>query len=74
MNVGSLVARHARYRGQHVALVVDDTRLRFDELGARVKAAEKAAKASGSSTGEKKSGVIRSPAPVVHQSPLSWPR
>ena len=47
MNVGSLVARHARYRGQHVALVVDDTRLRFDELGARVNQLANAFQAMG---------------------------
>ena len=47
MNVGSLVVRHARYRGQHMALVVDNTRLRFDELGARVNQLANAFQAMG---------------------------
>ncbi|MEP6729512.1 MAG: AMP-binding protein [bacterium] len=36
MNVGSLLPRHARYRGEHLALVCDDTRLTYAELAARV--------------------------------------
>jgi acyl-CoA synthetase (AMP-forming)/AMP-acid ligase II len=36
VNVGSLVARHARYRGDHLALVCGETRLTWQELSARV--------------------------------------
>lgn len=36
MNVGSLLARHARYRPDHVALVCDPERLTFAELNRRV--------------------------------------
>ena len=36
MNVGSLVGRHARYRGGHPALVCGETRLTWAELGAKV--------------------------------------
>ncbi len=36
MNVGSLLPRHAKYRGEHLGLVCGDTRLTFAELGARV--------------------------------------
>ena len=32
MNVGSLLPRHARYRGDHTALVVGDRRMSFREL------------------------------------------
>src|SRR4051812_49478822 len=36
MNVGSLLARHARYRRDHTALVCGAERLTYGELGARV--------------------------------------
>lgn len=36
MNVGSLLARHARYRPDHVALVCEPERLTFAQLHARV--------------------------------------
>lgn len=36
MNVGSLLARHARYRPGHIALVCDPERLTFAELNKRV--------------------------------------
>jgi long-chain acyl-CoA synthetase len=36
VNVGSLVPRHARYRGDHLAVVCGETRLTWRELGARV--------------------------------------
>src|SRR4051812_42830289 len=36
MNVGSLLARHARYRRDHTALVCGSERLTYGELGARV--------------------------------------
>ena len=36
MNVGSLLPRHARVRGDHLALVCGESRLTYRELGARV--------------------------------------
>lgn len=36
MNIGSLLPRHAKYRPNHLALVVGSTRLTFRELEARV--------------------------------------
>ena len=36
MNVGSLLPRHAWYRGDHLALVCGDTRLTFAQLAGRV--------------------------------------
>jgi long-chain acyl-CoA synthetase len=36
MNVGSLVSRHARYRGDHPALVCGESRLTWTELARRV--------------------------------------
>ena len=36
MNVGSLLPRHAKYRGEHLAVVCDETRLTYGELAARV--------------------------------------
>jgi non-ribosomal peptide synthetase component E (peptide arylation enzyme) len=36
MNIGALLPRHARYRPDHVALVVGDQRLTYRELNAIV--------------------------------------
>ena len=36
MHIGTLLARHARYRPQHVAVVCSDQRLTFDAFNRRV--------------------------------------
>ena len=36
MNIGSLLPRHARTRGDHTAIVFDDQRLSFRQFNARV--------------------------------------
>ncbi len=58
MNVGSLVARHARYRGDHLALVCGDTRLTWSELGARVNRVSNALLALGLGKGDKLAVVV----------------
>ena len=58
MNVGSLLPRHARYRGEHLALVCGDTRLTFAELGARVNRLANALLALGLTKGDKLAVVM----------------
>lgn len=58
MNVGSLVARHARYRGDHLALVCGETRLTWGELGARVNRLSNALLALGLRKGDKLAVVM----------------
>ena len=53
MNVGSLVPRHARYRGAHPALVCGDMRLTWAELGTRVNRVANALHALGLRKGDK---------------------
>ena len=53
MNVGSLLPRHARYRGDHLALVCGETRLTFAALGARVNQLANAFVALGLRKGDK---------------------
>lgn len=36
MNIGTLLPRHARYRADHLALVVGDQQLSYQELNACV--------------------------------------
>lgn len=58
MNVGSLLPRHARYRGDHLALVCGDTRLSYAELAARVNRAARAFRALGLVKGDKLAVVM----------------
>ena len=53
MNVGSLLARHARYRPDHLALVCGERRLTFRELEARVNRFANALRALGLRKGDK---------------------
>ncbi len=52
MNVGSLLPRHARFRGDHLALVCGDERLTFAALSARVNALANALVALGLRKGD----------------------
>ena len=58
MNVGSLVARHAQFRGSHLALVCGSTRLTFRELAARVNRAANVFQALGLQKGDKLAVVM----------------
>jgi long-chain acyl-CoA synthetase len=58
MNIGSLLPRHARYRGDHTALVVGDLRLSFRELNAFVNRLANVLLASGLSKGDKLTTVL----------------
>ena len=58
MNVGSLLPRHARYRGDHTALVVGDLRLSFRELNRYVNRLANALLASGLKKGDKLTTVL----------------
>ena len=58
MNVGSLLPRHARYRGEHLALVCGETRLTFAEYGAKVNQVANALLALGLRKGDKLAVVI----------------
>lgn len=53
MNIGSLLPRHARYRGDHLALVVGDRRLSYRELNAEVNRLANALRAAGLNKGDK---------------------
>ena len=53
MNVGSLLPRHAFYRGDHLALVCGETRLTYAELGARVNRLANAFLSLGLTKGDK---------------------
>jgi len=58
MDVGSLLARHARYRGGHTALVVGDLRLTFRELDRYVNRLANSLLASGLRKGDKLATVL----------------
>jgi acyl-CoA synthetase (AMP-forming)/AMP-acid ligase II len=58
MNVGSLLPRHARYRGDHTALVVGDLRLSFRELNRYVNRLANAMLAAGMKKGDKLTTVL----------------
>ena len=58
MNVGMLIPRHAKYRGDHLALVCGDTRLSFGELGARVNRVANAFLALGLRKGDRIAVVV----------------
>ena len=58
MNVGSLLPRHARFRGTHPALVCGDERLTYAELGARVNRVVNALSALGLQAGDKLAVIV----------------
>jgi long-chain acyl-CoA synthetase len=58
MNVGSLLPRHARYRGDHTALVVGDLRLSYRELNRYVNRLANGLLASGLRKGDKLTTVL----------------
>ncbi|MBK8908444.1 MAG: AMP-binding protein [Rhodospirillales bacterium] len=58
MNIGSLLPRHARFRGDHVALVVGDRRLTYRELNAYVNRYAHALLACGLRKGDKFTTVL----------------
>ncbi|HET9012836.1 MAG TPA: class I adenylate-forming enzyme family protein, partial [Gemmatimonadaceae bacterium] len=58
MNMGTLVPRHARYRGDHLALVCGRTRLTWRELGARVNRLANALHGLGLRKGDKLAVVM----------------
>ena len=58
MNIGSLLPRHARYRGKHDAFVIGEKRLNFLELNSRVNLVANALLAAGIRKGEKMATVL----------------
>jgi acyl-CoA synthetase (AMP-forming)/AMP-acid ligase II len=58
MNVGSLLTRHARYRGDHTALIVGDLRLSYRELNRHVNRLANALLAAGLKKGDKFTTVL----------------
>lgn len=58
MNVGSLLPRHARYRGDHTALVVGESRLSFRELNRYVNRLANALLAAGLKKGDTLTTVL----------------
>jgi acyl-CoA synthetase (AMP-forming)/AMP-acid ligase II len=58
MNVGSLLPRHARYRGDHTALVVGDLRLSYLQLNRYVNRLANALLAAGLKKGDKFTTVL----------------
>lgn len=58
MNIGSLLVRHALYRGKHEAFVIDEQRLNFHELNSRVNLAANALLSKGIRKGEKMATVL----------------
>jgi acyl-CoA synthetase (AMP-forming)/AMP-acid ligase II len=58
MNIGTLLSRHARYRPNHLALVVGEQRLNYREFNARVNTLANALLASGIRKGEKMATVL----------------
>ena len=58
MNVGSLLGRHARFRGDHLAVICGDERLTFRELDARVNRLANALHALGLRKGDKLALVV----------------
>src|SRR5271157_1715841 len=58
MNIGALLPRHARYRPDHLALVVGDQRLTYQRLNAVVNRLANALLANGIAKGEKIATVL----------------
>ena len=58
MNIGALLPRHARYRPDHLALVVGDQRLTYQKLNAVVNRLANALLATGIAKGEKIATVL----------------
>ena len=58
MNIGSLLPRHARFRSEHVALVVGDQRLTYRRFDAYVNRMANAIVAMGLAKGEKVATVL----------------
>ncbi len=58
MNIGALLPRHARYRPDHLALVVGDQRLTYQKLNAVVNRLANALRANGIAKGEKIATVL----------------
>jgi acyl-CoA synthetase (AMP-forming)/AMP-acid ligase II len=58
MNIGSLLPRHARYRGDHTALVVGDLRLSYRQFNAYVNRLANALLAAGLEKGDKLTTVL----------------
>ena len=58
MNIGALLPRHARYRPDHLALVVGDQRLTYQKLNAVVNRLANALLANGIAKGEKIATIL----------------
>jgi long-chain acyl-CoA synthetase len=58
MNMGSLLPRHARFRGDRTALVVGDRRLSYRQLNAYVNRLASALRAAGLGKGDKLTTVL----------------
>ncbi len=58
MNIGALLPRHARYRPDHLALVVGDQRLTYRKLNAAVNRLANALLASGVAKGDKIATIL----------------
>ena len=64
MNIGALLPRHARYRPDHLALVVGDQRLTYRKLNAVVNRLANALLANGVTNGDKIATVL----PILQES------
>jgi len=58
MNIGTLLPRHARYRPDHLALVVGEQRLNYRKFNANVNRLANALLASGVRKGEKIATIL----------------
>ncbi len=58
MNIGTLPARHARYRGEHLAVVFKDQRLTYRQLNARINRLANAMLDAGISKGDKVATIL----------------
>src|SRR5262245_26412351 len=58
MTLATLLAKHARYRGEHLALVCGDERLTFGQLDARVNRLAHALGAAGLAKGDKLATIL----------------
>ncbi len=58
MNIGTLLPRHARYRGEHSALIVGNERLTFAELNRRVNQLANGLLSAGITKGEKIATIL----------------
>ena len=58
MTLATLLAKHARYRGEHLALVCGDDRLTFARLNARVNRLANALRAAGLGKGDKLATIL----------------